>query len=344
MEWKEGKRGAVGVTFDWEDDYPHSIYAPERMADLKGDLPEKTGRILKILERYNTTATFFVVGIMAEEFRESFNSIKLAGHEIASHGDHHGGYSQIGVGEQEKVPDFGSQSLDEQKIRIKNAEGLLGGSPAGFRAPGLNFNEDTLLALESLGYVYDSSLQTSVETRPFHPRAGGKSLRLLEIPVTSGENAYSWDLYGRMYDGPDISEQWKSDFEVVYQSGGAYVSLFHPAFIGKDSRLLGTLDGFLDYALSHDIWAPTLIELAKWHLGREMLNIEVKNPKGTISILVVENSGGRMEGLAIKVDGKVRALGKNISTSYVGGQKNNFTKIIFRGLDEGKTRVILVRV
>jgi hypothetical protein len=39
MDYKDGASAAVCITFDWEDDYPHSIYTPERIADLKGDFP-----------------------------------------------------------------------------------------------------------------------------------------------------------------------------------------------------------------------------------------------------------------------------------------------------------------
>ena len=339
MDWKDGAEAAVCITFDWEDDYPHSIYEPGRIADLKGDLPEKTGRVLDLLDRYDARATFFVVGIMAEEFKESFNQIKGSGHEIASHGDYHGGYKQINVGDPEAIPNFGDQDLYEQMNRIENTEVLMNARPKGFRAPGLNFNNDTLLALESLGYTYDSSLQTDSRVRPFHPEVNGEALALLEIPVSGGD-AYSWDLYGRKYDSPDPNKQWKQDFAEVYNKGGVYVPLLHPAFIGKDSRLLGTLEELLNHCEGYDVWMTTLGDLAAWHVNREQLDVAVKNPMGFISILEIENNGGRMDGLTIEVDGRARAFGSGVVVSYDGDS----TKITVTALDEGKKRAWLVRV
>ncbi len=343
MDWKNGAKAGVSITFDWEDDYPHSIYVPSRIADLKGDLPEKTDRILDILDRRDARATFFVVGIVAEEFKGSFNQIKMRGHEIASHGDYHRGYSQLGVEDPLGIQNFGDQGFEEQVGRLKEAERLMKNRPAGFRAPGLNFNNDTLLALESMGYLYDSSFQTADKIKTFHPVINKKPLNILEIPV-SGENAHSWDLYGRKYDRPDPTEQWKKDFGEIYNNSGIYVPLFHPAFIGKDSQLLGTLEEFLDYTQGHDIWMATLNDLVVWYRNKEHVHITVRNPSGIVSLLEIENNGTRMEGLTIKVDGKASIFGRDILTSRGEGEGNEFTKITFRALEKGKTRAVLVRV
>lgn len=339
MDWKDGAQAAVCLTFDWEDDYPHSIYVPERPADLKGDLPEKTDRILNVLDRHDAIATFFVVGIVAEEFRDSFEQIRAGGHEVASHGDYHAGYSQLGVEDPQAVPLFRDQNFDEQVSRIEKAEEFIKVSAAGFRAPGLAYNNDTLLALESMGYIYDSNLQSTSEIKPFHPTANGEPLDLLEIPV-SGADAYSWDLYGRKYDGPDPSKQWKKDFEHVYDKGGVYVPLLHPAFIGKDSRLLATLEEFLGHIRYYNVWTTTMNELAEWHLNKEQLDVAVRNPKGTISLMEIGNNGGRMESLTIIMDGKVRAFSSNVVVTHAPDS----TKITFPVLEEGTTRTVLLRV
>ena len=149
--------------------------------------------------------------------------------------------------------------------------------------------------------------------------------------------------YGRGYDGPDPSEQWKKDFERIYAAGGVYVPLFHPAFIGKDTRLLGTLREFIDYTQRYDIWMTTLRDLAIWHRNKEKLHITIKNPKGTISWLEIENNGNKIEGLTIRVHGKIKAFGQNISVDSITQGDNANTKITFKILDDGKTRIILLR-
>ncbi len=120
MDYKNGARSAVCITFDREDDYPHSIYTADRIADLKGDLSDKTSRVLEILDRHGAKAAFFVVGIMAVEFEESFESLKAGGNEIASHGDYHKGYMQLNVEDPQKVPNFGELGLHEQMGMIEN--------------------------------------------------------------------------------------------------------------------------------------------------------------------------------------------------------------------------------
>lgn len=339
MDYPDGTNAVVCVTFDWEDDYPHSIYVSGRPADLKGNLPEKTDRILEILDRYDVRATFFVVGIMAREFEDSFKSIKVGGHEIASHGDHHKGYSQLYVEDPQEVPNFDELDFYLQAERIENAEVLLGARPKGFRAPGLNYNNDTLLALESLGYLYDSSMQGLDKIEPFHPKVNGGILKLLEIPV-SGNSAHSWDLYARIDGNFDSHEQWEMDFLDIYSRGGIYVPLMHPAFMGKDSGYLAEFEEFLDYTGEFNVWTTTLGELASWHINREELDVSIMNPKGVVSLLEIDNKNSEMEGLVIEVESQVRPLGIGAKVSYEDGS----TKITFPALGEGKKRLVLIRV
>ena len=46
-------------------------------------------KILRILDRYNTKATFFFLGWIADRYPEVVSEVAAAGHEIASHGYEH---------------------------------------------------------------------------------------------------------------------------------------------------------------------------------------------------------------------------------------------------------------
>ncbi len=59
--------GTVALTFD---DGPHPLFTP---------------KILDILQRYHIKATFFVVGVYAEQYPDLVKRIKAEGHSIASH-------------------------------------------------------------------------------------------------------------------------------------------------------------------------------------------------------------------------------------------------------------------
>ena len=54
-----------------------------------GPHPRYTERILKILERYDIKATFFVIGVNIQNYPEPFAKIVAAGHEIGNHTYHH---------------------------------------------------------------------------------------------------------------------------------------------------------------------------------------------------------------------------------------------------------------
>ena len=61
------KQKQVALTFD---DGPHPRYTP---------------KILELLEKYNITATFFIIGINAENYPDTLKQIAASGCEIANH-------------------------------------------------------------------------------------------------------------------------------------------------------------------------------------------------------------------------------------------------------------------
>ena len=106
--------------------------------------------VCKLLDflRPRCRATFFVTGEIADKQPWIPQVIKNDGHEVACHGLHH-----------ERLDTY---SLGEQLRRIEQAtrflEKAISHRPLGFRAPENRANTDTLLALEKLQYMYDSSV------------------------------------------------------------------------------------------------------------------------------------------------------------------------------------------
>lgn len=118
-----------------------------------------TNLILEIFERFNTKATFFVLGYIAKRFPELIKKIHHQGHEIASHGYFHQSvYSQTQ-----------KQFLRDIKISKKLLEDLCGERVIGYRAPNFSIKrESSPWAYDSLietGFQYDSSLYPI-----WHPR------------------------------------------------------------------------------------------------------------------------------------------------------------------------------
>ncbi|SDJ51102.1 LysM peptidoglycan-binding domain-containing protein [Salimicrobium halophilum] len=103
------------------------------------------GRILSILDRENTTATFFLTGRGAENHPSSIRSIVDAGHEIANHSYSHPDFTTLSATEMKN-----ELSRTEDTIRSTTGQAL---SPL-FRAPFGAVNDQVLQVVGDAGYPY----------------------------------------------------------------------------------------------------------------------------------------------------------------------------------------------
>jgi polysaccharide deacetylase family protein (PEP-CTERM system associated) len=108
-------------------------------------------KILEILGTYQTRATFFVLGWVAERFPTLVKTISAHGHEIASHGYRH-----------RIIPALARPQFKEYVGRSKKIlEDLTGKPVLGYRATSFSIVKETLWALDFIkeaGFVYDSSI------------------------------------------------------------------------------------------------------------------------------------------------------------------------------------------
>lgn len=122
---------------EWE------FYEPRIQANLR--------RILGILERHGTKATFFVVGWIAEKFPDVVTQIVNDGHEIGCHSYMH-----------RTLPTLSPEAFREDTAKAKAIlENLSGERILGYRAPSYSITRDTMWALnilKTLGFQYDSSI------------------------------------------------------------------------------------------------------------------------------------------------------------------------------------------
>jgi len=93
-----------------------------------------TQKILKLFKKYNVTATFFVVGHLAEQFPDIIEDIKKQGHEIASHSHTHIDLRKITPEEFEK----------DLKKSIDTIEKISKEKVKGFRAPFFSVSEENI--------------------------------------------------------------------------------------------------------------------------------------------------------------------------------------------------------
>jgi polysaccharide deacetylase family protein (PEP-CTERM system associated) len=175
------------LTIDVEDWFHTSALEPyippESWDGLESRVSVNVRRILQILADRHVSATFFVLGWVAERQPELVREIAAQGHEIASHGYRH-----------RLVYDLAPSQFREYVRRSKQTlEDLTGRPVAGYRATSFSIVARTLWALDTLkemGFVYDSSIYPighhdlyGIAGSPRYPYAHDNGL--VEIPPST---------------------------------------------------------------------------------------------------------------------------------------------------------------
>ncbi len=168
---------------DWFQVYNFSSIIKQEDWDRQRErVIRSTDRLLDILDNYDTKATFFVLGWIAERYPFLISEIASRGHEIACHGYNH---KPIFFMSKEE---FG-EDIEKSVKAIKKACGI---RPKGYRAPSFSITKKTLWALDILkekGFEYDSSMMPTDK----HPDYGIKGIPrklfmikgIKEIPLTT---------------------------------------------------------------------------------------------------------------------------------------------------------------
>lgn len=143
------------LTVDLEDWFVVENLKQELSSDQWDQYPSRiektTHRLLELFAKYDTRATFFVLGWIADKFPDLINEIAGSGHEIACHSFTHTRVDQLG---QEAFREDTLRAMDA----ITKAAGII---PIGYRAPSWSINSSIPWALETLaelGFKYDSSI------------------------------------------------------------------------------------------------------------------------------------------------------------------------------------------
>lgn len=123
----------------------------EGWSSLPSRVEETTDRILELLDRHSTSATFFILAWVAKRHPQLVRRIAGAGHEIGCHSyGHQLIYTQTPA-------EFREDTRHAVEV-IQNAAGV---QPRAYRAPSFSITKQSLWALEILvecGFKYDSSI------------------------------------------------------------------------------------------------------------------------------------------------------------------------------------------
>lgn len=165
-----------GVTFEQWEHQPSRVEA-------------STHRLLELLDRNHTHATFFVLGWVAKRYPRLIQDIHRRGHEIGCHSLNHSLVCRMNPGE----------FYESTRIAKNLIESIIREPIVGYRAPCFSITPGCEWAFEilaELGFSYDSSVhpvQHPVYGNPAAPRAaysvGGD--QLMEFPIAT------WKVAGR---------------------------------------------------------------------------------------------------------------------------------------------------
>lgn len=127
-------------------------YVPrEDWSRFPSRVDRNTQRLLDLFDETGSTATFFILGCIAEAHPALVREIAARGHEIASHGMDHRMLTEL------TPEEFRAQARDSRAL----LQDLTQQPVIGYRAPSYSVGRTTLWAIEALaacGYEYDSSV------------------------------------------------------------------------------------------------------------------------------------------------------------------------------------------
>ena len=136
-------------------------------------------KILDLLRKHETYATFFVVGELLEIQPDIFDKITENDHEIGFHTMYH---------DRLDSPGFKEKFYDE----IKKFEKLTNGKSRGFRAPTFSLNNASswvIDVLEENNYMYDSSVVPAKTSLYGLPNAEHKPYRITSKSIEKNDSS-----------------------------------------------------------------------------------------------------------------------------------------------------------
>lgn len=235
------------LTFDVEE-YFHAeafsgVVRPEHWPALESRVVASTERLLDLLDDAATSATFFVLGWVAERHPTLVRDIHGRGHELACHGYGHQMIMRL------TRLQF-AEDLRRAKAAIEDAAGT---AVIGYRAPTFSVIRQTLWSLEVLleaGFRYDSSIFPIVHDRYGIPDAPRFPCRL---PVSPGLEISEFPL------STVVAMGWR-----LPVAGGGYFRLMPYRLTWRAIRHINRAEG-----------QPAIVYIHPWELDSEQPRLPV---------------------------------------------------------------------
>lgn len=271
IRWPGGKRIAVMLGFDLDAETMWTTRGDgnaDHITNLsRGAYGPVQGvpRLLAMLDDFGLKATFFVPGVVADQYPQVVKEIAARGHEIGFHGYYH--------------EEFSTTTRAQEQATMERCEALIrdltGQQMVSHRAPGGVIHDYTVDLLVERGYIASSNWRDS--DGPFLHSVNGRPVPLVEVPKDSIFDDTAYDFYTdsaperyELKSPAQMLEIWKEEFDFLADEGRMINFVLHPQFIGRASRvqMLRTLIG---YMISRGAWIDTNATVARHVLEQQGL-------------------------------------------------------------------------
>lgn len=255
--WPNGARVAVTLGFDIDNAAGNLARGDLSLEALsRGEYGAMDGlpRVLKLLDKHNIAATFFVPAVSDILHPAMIPSILgKKRHEIGAHGWIHENLSLLSESEERRLL---GQSVDYLTK-------VTGRKPAGFRSPGATYSRNTIRLLKEAGFTYESTLMASDDA--YELLLDGQPSGMVELPIEwILDDAPYFIRNGALPSPRLIFEVYKDEFDLAYDEGGLFVLTMHPHIIGHRSRIVH-LDRLIAYMKSKPgVWIATHEEVVDY--------------------------------------------------------------------------------
>jgi len=258
-KWPNGARMAVALSFDIDNSTPillRGTPGSEPMSRGQYGAVDGLPRILRVLDKENVPASFFIPAVSAALNPEMIPSIQSKKrHEIGIHGWIH--ENLVELNDEAKEQQLLNQSID---LLTK----ALGKRPVGYRAPSWAMSPYTMKQVKEAGFLYDSSLMASDDA--YEISLDGNPTGVVELPIERiVDDAPYFGAANGSLPSPELVEQiFRDEFDIAYEEGGLYVLTMHPHYTGHRSRALW-LDKLIVYMKSKPgVWFATHQDVAAY--------------------------------------------------------------------------------
>ena len=246
-----GARGTVCLTFDFDAISiwigPHNAKSPSMIS--RGEFGAlAVERILRLLDREQLPATFYIPGHTVETFPDHVRAILAAGHEVGHHGYLHENPVRLTLEAERRVLERGFEAF-EKVAQVR---------PVGYRSPAWDNSPNTIDLLLEYGFRYESSLmgrdfepywcRTGDVIDPDGPYQFGQPVDLVELPVSWVLDDFPHFEFYRSEAGRNeglsspskVKEIWLQEFAFMARDvpDGVFTLTMHPQVIGRGHRLL----------------------------------------------------------------------------------------------------------